>query len=132
LDAFSLIDQEIQILEELEKIKSENGGKVELPKAEKQRSFQNITLLPNKRQEFYSQVFQPDHSLPTMTVEQWCEEQLALGNIPSQGATPEKTVEDVDNEETVDNETLKSREWENWKDENPRGAGNKNDHYFKR
>ena len=35
-------------------------------------------------------------------------------------------------EEDTDAQTLKDRQWADWKDENPRGQGNKNDHYFKR
>jgi hypothetical protein len=29
-------------------------------------------------------------------------------------------------------ETLKARAWDDWKDDNPKGTGNKNDNYFKR
>lgn len=32
---------------------------------------------------------------------------------------------DEDNEELVEQATYHDRDWDNWKDENPRGAGNK-------
>jgi len=35
-------------------------------------------------------------------------------------------------DEQTDEETLKARAWDDWKDEHPRGEGNKNDNYFKR
>jgi hypothetical protein len=41
----------------------------------------------------------------------------------SNEAEPTATV-DEDDADAVDQATLKAREWENWKDENPKGAGN--------
>ena len=34
--------------------------------------------------------------------------------------------------EESDEEVLKARAWDDWKDDHPKGEGNKNDHYFKR
>jgi hypothetical protein len=40
------------------------------------------------------------------------------------GTDPAKPEVDEDDMEAVDRETYKAREWDDFKDENPRGAGN--------
>lgn len=50
------------------------------------------------------------------------DEVVSSRRVAAADAAPEpEPDEDVD----VDKKTLEAREWDNWKDENPRGAGNK-------
>eukprot|EP00741_Cyanophora_paradoxa_P019356 tig00021127_g18684.t1 len=51
---------------------------------------------------------------------------LRGGRVLSGGTEPKKAEEeeDSDREEVSDRKTLKARNWDDWKDENPRGAGN--------
>jgi immunoglobulin-binding protein 1 len=35
-------------------------------------------------------------------------------------------------EKDEEQEILKARQWDDWKDDHPKGEGNKNDNYFKR
>ena len=43
---------------------------------------------------------------------------------PSQASAEPAAAVDSDDEEAVDRDTRKKREWDNWKDDNPKGAGN--------
>jgi hypothetical protein len=75
-----------------------------------------------------------------MTVEEWAEEQMQLGLMPSpdsmnnnnnnknQGKKKKEDDEGPEDEEAL----KKKRDWDDWKDDHPRGAGNQNDNYFKR
>ncbi|KAF2226914.1 phosphatase 2A-associated protein [Elsinoe ampelina] len=84
-----------------------------------------FTLL-DKRTQLQQGVFRPDHSLPTMTIDEYLEEERRRGGIiegggPNSGLAPEP---DEDNLEKADAETMKARAWDDFKDENPKGAGN--------
>ncbi|EKG16740.1 TAP42-like protein [Macrophomina phaseolina MS6] len=84
-----------------------------------------FTLLDN-RQRVQQGVFRPDHTLPTMTIDEYLEEERKRGGIiegggEQSGIRPEP---DEDNMEKADEETLKARAWDDFKDENPKGAGN--------
>lgn len=91
----------------------------------KGRPMRPFTLL-DKRQQLQQGVFRPDHSLPTMTIDEYLEEERKRGGIiegggPQSGMVPEPDEDDI---EKADAETLKARAWDDFKDENPRGAGN--------
>ncbi|KAF2152571.1 type 2A phosphatase-associated protein 42 [Myriangium duriaei CBS 260.36] len=91
----------------------------------KGRPMRPFTLL-DKRQQLQQGVFRPDHSLPTMTIDEYLEEERRRGGIiegggPQSGLRPEPDEDDI---EKADAETLKARAWDDFKDENPRGAGN--------
>lgn len=83
----------------------------------------------NLRATFASQVFRPDIAMPTMTLEEFAQLEMsrALSNR-SPIRTP--AVEDLENiyrndaaEEEAEDD--KKRAWDDWKDDNPRGSGNK-------
>ncbi|KAL9040324.1 MAG: hypothetical protein Q9180_001981, partial [Flavoplaca navasiana] len=73
-------------------------------------------------------VFGPDHSLPTMTIDEYLAEEKRRGGMvdgggqtSSGGATQE---EDEDGMEKADAETMKKREWDEYVEANPKGSGN--------
>ena len=77
------------------------------------RPMRPFTLL-GKRQDLQQGVFRPDHSLPTMSIDEYLEEERKRGGIiegggPQSGMRPEP---DEDNIEKADAETLKARAWE--------------------
>jgi len=124
--------EEADMLEQVIKMKEKSGGKLP-PPPEKPPQFQNFVLLPSKREQLKKEVFRPSYPLPTMTVEEWAEEQMRLGLMPSPGDVPTtQKKKEEDNEEEEEKATLKARAWDDWKDDHPRGVGNKNDNYFKR
>ncbi|KAJ8131515.1 hypothetical protein O1611_g2114 [Lasiodiplodia mahajangana] len=84
-----------------------------------------FTLVGN-RQELQRGVFRPGHNLPTMSIDEYLEEERRRGGIiegggEARGRQPEP---DEDNIEKADEETMKAREWDEFKEANPRGSGN--------
>ncbi|RFU23816.1 hypothetical protein B7463_g12522, partial [Scytalidium lignicola] len=84
-----------------------------------------FTLLDN-RQTLTKGVFGPGHNLPTMTIDEYLEQERAMGNIiegggEASGIAPEP---DEDNYEKADIETMKAREWDEFVEANPKGSGN--------
>ncbi|KAB8342910.1 hypothetical protein FH972_022507 [Carpinus fangiana] len=89
------------------------------------RPLRPFTLL-DSRQRLQQGVFRPDHSLPTMTIDEYLEEEKKRGGIIEGGGAQSgiKPEVDEDDHRLGDQETLKQRHWDDWKDDNPRGAGN--------
>lgn len=61
-----------------------------------------------------------------MTIDEYLEEEKKRGGIiegggPQSGIKPEV---DEDDHRLGDQATLKQRKWDDWKDDNPKGAGN--------
>lgn len=93
-----------------------------------------------RREVFRSKVFQPGHRLPTMSLEEYAEMEIAdaqarqerEANAPVAPRRYEQLVEDgdEDNMELLDQATEKDRQWDDWKDANPRGIGNKKGSQF--
>jgi len=80
-----------------------------------------FTLL-DKRQEVQAGVFRPGHNLPTMTIDEYLEEERARGGIiegggAASGLSPEP---DEDNIEKADEEIMKAREWDEFVEANPK------------
>jgi len=84
-------------------------------------------VITGKRDELKAQVFQPGWRLPTMTVDEYLQREYERGNIISNDRTSQKKEkgEDEDDMEKEDEKTYKAREWDEFKDANPRGAGNR-------
>ena len=83
-----------------------------------------------KREALQKQVFRPGHNLPTMTIEEYLDLEIARGNVLSGGTyvyrnlihrEPQTTQIDEDSEEA----TYKARQWDAFKDDNPAGWGNR-------
>ncbi|KAL5803481.1 hypothetical protein ACOSQ3_031939 [Xanthoceras sorbifolium] len=96
--------------------------------------------ITSERQRMAAQVFQPQHRLPTMSIEEaglkemeimnnWQEMNVKLMEEANSAWYKENRIpgpsgeddEDDDDDAAVD----KARAWDDWKDDNPRGAGNK-------
>ncbi|KAL9071446.1 MAG: hypothetical protein Q9157_005459 [Trypethelium eluteriae] len=89
------------------------------------RPLRPFTILDN-RQRLREGVFRPDHNLPTMTIDEYLEEEKRRGGIiegggPQSGIRPEPDEDDMDK---ADEETMKARAWDNFKEDNPKGSGN--------
>ncbi|KAF3907886.1 hypothetical protein ABW21_db0200897 [Orbilia brochopaga] len=89
------------------------------------KPLQPFTLLSN-REMVKGQVFGPGHRLPTMTVDEYLEETRKQGGIiegggEQSGRQPEP---DEDNLDLADQETYKARQWDEFKEANPKGSGN--------
>jgi len=89
------------------------------------RPMRPFTLL-GKRQELQQGVFRPDHSLPTMSIDEYLDEERKRGGIiegggPQSGMQPEPNEDDMDK---ADEETMKARAWDEFTEANPKGSGN--------
>ncbi|KAF9093196.1 hypothetical protein BGX29_000654 [Mortierella sp. GBA35] len=83
-------------------------------------------MITNKRTEMMKGVFRPGHSLPTMTIEEYLDQEMERGNFLSGGTEePKKKEADDNDEEAINAETIKARNWDDFKDDNPKGWGNK-------
>ncbi|ETW10525.1 hypothetical protein H310_00809 [Aphanomyces invadans] len=88
-----------------------------------------------KKEVIRGQVFQPGHRLPTMSLEEYADRELADAlarqenekNAPVGPRRIDQLEEDgdEDNLALVDDATMRDRAWDDWKDANPRGIGNK-------
>jgi hypothetical protein len=84
-----------------------------------------FTLL-DSRQTLKKGVFRPDHSLPTMTIDEYLEEEKKRGGMidgggPQSEIRPEPNEDDLD---AADEETMKQRAWDEYVEANPKGSGN--------
>ncbi|EME40960.1 hypothetical protein DOTSEDRAFT_178252 [Dothistroma septosporum NZE10] len=82
--------------------------------------------LTSKRTEFKDGVFRPDHSLPTMSIDEYLEEERKRGGMID-GGGPQSQVQkvvDEDDYDLADQETMKAREWDEYVEANPKGSGN--------
>ncbi|KAL1868757.1 hypothetical protein VTK73DRAFT_3509 [Phialemonium thermophilum] len=89
------------------------------------KPLQPFTLVGG-RQELARGVFRPGHNLPTMSIDEYLEEERRRGGIIEGGGEASMRVPepDEDNIEKADQETMKAREWDEFKESNPRGSGN--------
>ncbi|KAJ3483912.1 hypothetical protein NLI96_g5990 [Meripilus lineatus] len=100
-----------------------------------------FTILPagaSDRARFQAQVFQPDHRLPTMTIDEYLEIEGQRGNIISGGGpqseakltTSEQLALDSEmdgtlfGEEKAEEKRQKDETWAQYTDTHPKGAGN--------
>lgn len=86
---------------------------------------QPFTLL-DRRTQLQQGVFRSGHNLPTMTIDEYLEEEKRRGNViegggEKSGMKPEVDEDDMD---LADEETMKARAWDEYKEANPRGSGN--------
>lgn len=76
-------------------------------------------VLTNKRDELRQKVFGTGQVLPSMSVEEYLDYELANGKM----LKAEEPQNDSDESDDSDEE-LRQREWDDWKDDNPKGSGN--------
>jgi len=82
--------------------------------------------LTEKRTQLRQGVFRPSHNLPTMSIDEYLEEERRRGGIlDGNGGTNAQPAEpDEDNMALADAETMKAREWDEYVEANPKGSGN--------
>ncbi|ODQ81397.1 hypothetical protein BABINDRAFT_160736 [Babjeviella inositovora NRRL Y-12698] len=81
-----------------------------------------FTITSDKRLQLRLQVFGTGQVLPSMSVEEYLDYELANGKMAAPAAPEEDT--DEDDEEAADRETYKKREWDEFTDNNRKGSGN--------
>ncbi|GMH37584.1 hypothetical protein BSKO_05457 [Bryopsis sp. KO-2023] len=129
-----LLSQEIEILEMMESRPA--GPPIQRGVEQEEASSSTFTQLKSvaadlfkqhDRQTMKDQVFRPSHILPTYTVEQQAEwetkeamEREGQQKKAEEEAKRKEAEKDSDDEEDL----MKQRAWDDWKDENPRGHGN--------
>ncbi|KAK0391099.1 hypothetical protein NLU13_0601 [Sarocladium strictum] len=93
--------------------------------SQKGKPLQPFTLI-GSRAELARGVFRPGHNLPTMSIDEYLEEEKRRGGIIEGGGeeSGRKPAVDEDDMENADRETYKAREWDEFKDHNRQGAGN--------
>ncbi|KAF1817048.1 TAP42-like protein [Eremomyces bilateralis CBS 781.70] len=84
-----------------------------------------FTLL-DKRTQLRDGVFRPSHTLPSMSIDEYLEEERKRGGIiegggEASGIRPEVDEDDLDK---ADEETMKARAWDEYTEANPKGSGN--------
>ena len=82
--------------------------------------------ITDKRSQMRQGVFRSGHNLPTMTIEDYLEEEKRRGGITDGGGTNQEPAAepDEDNMELADQETMKARAWDEYTEANPKGSGN--------
>ncbi|RLV93245.1 Type 2A phosphatase-associated protein 42 [Spathaspora sp. JA1] len=79
--------------------------------------------ITSEKQRLKDKVFGTGQVLPSMTVEEYLDYELSHGKL-MKDEVKDKT-QDIDYESDEDEEAqLEKRRWDDWKDENPKGAGN--------
>jgi len=82
--------------------------------------------LTDKRTQLQQGVFRPSHNLPTMSIDEYLEEEKKRGGIIDGGGNANATQAEPDEDDMaqVDAATIKAREWDEFVEANPKGAGN--------
>lgn len=86
-----------------------------------------FTIVSTKRDQIQRRVMGTGQYLPTMSVEEYLEEEMKRGGIIQGGGPSSKqddSSEDEDDEEKANQKTLKAREWDEFVEANPKGSGN--------
>ena len=89
------------------------------------KPLQPFTLL-DSRQRLQKGVFKPDHALPTMTIDEYLDEEKRRGGMidgggEQSGRSAEVNEDDMD---IADAATMKARDWDEFTEANPKGSGN--------
>ncbi|CAG8758332.1 1534_t:CDS:2, partial [Racocetra fulgida] len=130
IEQLLLIKQEIDLLNQMRLMESGQGSSVEMKDDTRIETPLRPFVITNQREAIKEQVFRPSWRLPTMTIDEYLQQEAQRGNIIQGGG--EKYVNaqwilivevDDDDEKAIDEETYKAREWDEFKDSNPRGWG---------
>lgn len=89
------------------------------------RPLQPFTLT-TRRTDLQKGVFRPGHSLPTMSIDEYLEEDRRRGGIIEGGgnAGEAEIMPDEDDMKAVDEATMKARQWDEYVEANAKGSGN--------
>ncbi|KAF5093204.1 hypothetical protein D0Z00_004189 [Geotrichum galactomycetum] len=86
-----------------------------------------FTIVSTKRDQIQRSVMGTGQHLPTMSVEEYLEEEMKRGGIIQGGGPSSKkddSSDDEDDEEKADQKTYKARQWDEFVEANPKGSGN--------
>ncbi|EPX72020.1 TAP42 family protein [Schizosaccharomyces octosporus yFS286] len=91
----------------------------------KNRPIQPFTIVSDRNAKSKN-VFGPGYNLPTMSVDEYLDEEAKRGNIISQkdNQNQQGSSEDEDDNDIADAKTMKARYWDEYTEANPRGSGN--------
>lgn len=81
----------------------------------------------NLREQYKNQVFKPGHILPTMSIEQLADMEMADAlerQANDEVLKQQREDEDPDSEYVLERDRMKDSATDDWKDYNPKGAGN--------
>jgi immunoglobulin-binding protein 1 len=85
-------------------------------------------ILTSKRDRLAQEVFRPDHSLPTMSVDEYLTEEIRRGGIQvpqeDDSRQGQKVKSGREEEEEEDREMGKRREWDEYVESHAKGSGN--------
>lgn len=87
------------------------------------KPLQPFTLLDN-RQKLRNGVFKPGHNLPTMTIDEYLDEERRRGGFIEREQSGRTAEVDEDDHEKADQETMKAREWDEYTESHAKGSGN--------
>lgn len=79
----------------------------------------------SQREIIQRRVFRPTHILPTISVEKAGEMELKALSAANPSSFESDEIHGSKKKEDFEHEILKSRAWDDWKDDNPRGWGNR-------
>lgn len=104
---------------------SGRGGPLLDPRGRVQQPFV-LTTATDARTQVRQGVFRSGHRLPTMSIEEYLEAEKARGGIIEGGGEQSglPKLVDEDDHRAADRETMKQREWDEFKEQNPKGSGN--------
>lgn len=105
-----------------EKLESINKGKDQLLSKEG-KVLQPFTIV-SKKDDIQKKVFGYGQTLPTMSVEEYIDEEIKRGGIKTETITGEEKEESSDDSDDDDEKVYEKREWDEFKDEHHRGEGN--------
>lgn len=103
----------------LESLPFKNKSKISDLISKQGKILQPFTITSNK-QDLKLKVFGTGQVLPSMSVEEYLDYELANGKMMKEEVKDEKNDSDSDNSD----EELEKRQWDDWKDDNPKGSGN--------
>lgn len=85
---------------------------------EQGKILQPFVVTANK-QDLKKKVFGTGQVLPSMSIEEYLDYELANGKMLKSNTQPDGTASESDSDDEME-----MRQWDDWKDENPRGSGN--------
>jgi len=131
IDSLSTLNQEIEIIIHMITEMEKNGGKMPAPRpAEPRPPAQPPIVITDPRQMIRDNVFQPGWNLPTVSIEQAADIdyqemiQREARQKEAEKKKSQKLVKEYGDDEEEAEELKKTRDFDDFKDEHPRGSGN--------
>ncbi|KAF2070111.1 hypothetical protein CYY_008574 [Polysphondylium violaceum] len=122
------IEFELPMLIEIQSIKDQHGGVLPPKAPPKSANIGNFQILPDGRRVMLDKVFRPSHILPSLTPQEAVEIEMRNGGMVSgkggAESSSKKDSEDEEEEDDDDEKLKKKRDWDDYKDDNPKGWGN--------